>query len=353
MSVIVARPSCCSLPATPIGENTLCVHGEYLSALVTPGNTGAVTIASVASVAGSKLLVSLHNTAETLVRTFEVTSIPHGSVVEYVVYGITGYKFEYAIDFDVLAGNIRMLLTNNDGVDIHATIVHIPVPLDDIPPQTNPIPITNNQTVVLPMSSGCVDVITSNWIGACWAITATSGTTSTSFRVISNTQQANMFSIVGDRVDIDVVVLISGTFISLVLTNNTANPLHIQLTRIPLSKSPIISSGCSVPSTAPAKIIPSQLLPGMSATVVDGPVNKSELNTKWIVVLTNMTTYDVQTYELNASLQHLTLARYATVGKFWVTYPELMDLGSAVSLRIVNDIPATTRVNVLRLPSGI
>lgn len=354
MSVIVARPSCCTFSSTPIDENTLCVHGEYYTQSIAQSNTATFVIAQVASVAASKLLVSLYNDAETLVRTFEVLLLPRNTgTVDHVVYGITGYAFQVGVSFSIQSGNIQFTIENNDTIDINATIVHIPVPLNEIPPQTSTVPITSNQTVVSPMSTGCVDVVSTDWVGVKWALTISTSTTSTTVNVTSNTQQVNMFSVIGDELNATVTILTNGAFLSLMLTNNTTDFMCVQLTRIPIPSVVRPQMTCSTPSSAPGRIIPSQTIPSMQTSNVDGPIAKRELSAKWIVVLTNLQTYESHAFELSAALPSLSLVRYATIGKSWTSYISLLDLGTSVMLRLVNDIPSTVRVNILRLPSGI
>lgn len=354
MSVIVARPSCCTFSSAPANENTLCVHGEYYTQTIPPTHSATFNVAQVASVAAGKLLVSLYNDAETLVRTFEVLLLPRNNeTVDHVVYGITGYAFQSSLALSIQSGNIQCVFVNDDTIDINVTIVHIPVPLIEIPPQTSTVPISSNQTVINPLSTGCIDVISTDWVGVKWALTISTPTSTTTVNVTSNTQQSNMFSVIGAPLDADVTILTNGTFLSLMLTNNTADFMHVQLTRIPIPSVLRPHIACTTPSTAPGRIIPSQTIPPMQTSNVDGPITKRELSTKWIVVLTNLLTYESHAFELSASLPSLSLVRYATIGQHWTSYVSLMDLGNAAVLQLVNDIPSTIRVNILRLPSGI
>lgn len=351
MSVIIARPACCSL-LPPVADQSVCVNGEYHSVLIPAGGSANVVLSSTSLVVGGKLLISMFNDTQTIVRTLETFAVVQGTAISDVAYGASGYRFNTTTVLEVVAGNMQASFTNNEAYDINIVVVFIPVPLDAIVPPTDLIPFTTNQTLINPISTACVDVIQTSWVGATWNVSVTDGTNRTSFQVSTNTQTANMYAIVGSTTNIDVTIVVVGNFIGLMLSNNGANTLHAVATRLPIPSVMIPSQACGEGSTSPAHVTPSQIIQPAQTLLVDA-VDVGVISSKWMVVVTNLSTYKVNAFELNADLTSLTYVQYAMIGERQPTSISLASGVGQTELHITNNGATAVRINILRLPVSI
>lgn len=90
----------------------------------------SVTVAeslAAASCQGAKWFVFLEDTAGDRQRSMEIFGVKKSDGMRYTIYGRTGDSIDAPVSIRLLAGNIEVVVTNNEVVDLLVRVLTVPV----------------------------------------------------------------------------------------------------------------------------------------------------------------------------------------------------------------------------------
>lgn len=365
MSVIVARAgaSCSGGSITP---TTSCLPAISNQTLVPAGTTLIVDHASMTQWGSVKWLVVISTVDNSLIRSFEVyADHEYGTLPDHNVYAIVGSTIAYTVDVTTSSGQLQLTIANNEAIDFIVYTTRIGVPLLASAYQSiQGVSISDTHTGIAPATTKVIDSFQYWGIQAVkWIVTLTDPTDNKITMQVFAMMKTGLvgegveYALIGDMtLDYEISVNASVNMVELVVVNNDAVNLFVDVTRIPIEMEKPAS--CTAPVSDVNIWVPNQVtIPSGNTSIVDSGITIPGHNAvKWLVYVRQPFTNRSGAFELVCTRQQLTNTShvlYSIISKYFNIEVTTSIVNLDMILSMKNNELNPVIVNVIRVPVSV
>lgn len=347
--------------ATPCGSATTLdvILPSQTCALVPSSTTLVVDQVSTAGFRGVKWLITIATLVASEVESFEIFAThQNGASPSHNEYSHLGSVIGYVADVVITAGALQLQITNNELVDLAVFLTPIPIPVSPTfltVPTLGVVPIDNIHAYVGATSSAVVDQVTTQFRTVKWLIGVTdyTGTQRKLIEVLGSQRDGvvvfnNAYAMTGDYLDIVPSVSLLGEFMQLNIQNNEADPVMIDITRIPVTACYETNCECTDVTLKPINII----VPVGNTNTIDTVSQMGHDGVKWLVAVTDLVTLQTEQYQVFAE-QYNGVTNYSQYSLLGVVISHTLTFdvsGLNFRFRVSNTGANNIQVDAVRLP---
>lgn len=356
MSVLIARSQSFYPNVQPSSSG--CSPAVFIQRVIPVGTSLDVDALPTADFLAAKWYIVLTTSSGSRTRSYELLATQRNGInASFTYYSIIGDQILHTPAVNIVGGNIVLSIQNDDFQDLNVYLTRVAVTQADVDwSGSDLVYVSSANGLVRQAESSTIDMIKEDYIGVKWLLTVTNPSGETGASQILSLPGKELlvnYGFVGNTaLDYTVSLEDFGVFGSaLSMTNNSATPLRVDMTRIPIQQTPSIAAcdSLGLPLIVPTVV---DIDAGDTASVDDQIETNTYSYVKWLVSVVEQGTGKAMAFEFVSSIAATTAtdSMYSIVGD---TID--IDIASAVTagdltLSVTNNTISTITVHVLRMP---